>query len=226
MSEKIKIDVDVSDGKKKLKDLRDDSRDTADLVDAVADKAKVSNQNIVDNARDTIELVDNVKDSSDQTYKEIRNDGKDTVETVKDIDKLAKAVYQRIILNGKETVKTVKKVEETSKFTFFSVLNMAKMAWSTTEMIVKQAGGTISTVFSGLISATFATISILQPLLTAEAVTPGMQATAALGFIQLGLTIAALVAAEQKRAELEESLRNASMALMSISSLIGRAYNF
>ena len=93
--------------------------------------------------------------------------------------------------------------------------------WLTTQGAVRAMGGSISTVFRTVIGTTLGAISLLTPLLTAAAVTPGMQIQAAMGFASIGLAVAALIAAEAEEREVSDALRGANMALHGIQSFIG-----
>ena len=93
--------------------------------------------------------------------------------------------------------------------------------WLATQGVVRAAGGSISTVFRTVIGTTLGAISLLTPILTAQAVTPGMQIQAAIGFASIAVAVSALVAAELQQRELSDALRGANMALHGIQSLIG-----
>jgi hypothetical protein len=94
-------------------------------------------------------------------------------------------------------------------------------SWLATQGIVRAAGGTIETVFRTVVGTTLGAISMLVPLLTAEAVTPGMQIQAAMGLASIAVAVSAMVAAELEQRELSDQLRGANMALHGIQSLLG-----
>lgn len=90
-----------------------------------------------------------------------------------------------------------------------------------TQGLIRAAGGSIETVFRTVIGTTLGAISLLVPILSAQAVTPGMQLQAAIGFASIGLAVSALVSAELDQREVSDALRGANMALHGIQSLLG-----
>lgn len=119
------------------------------------------------------------------------------------------------------TEKTISFVSKASAEAVAEVTAMTRMSYNLMESMVTAAGGTIPPIMSGLISAAFSTISILTPLLTAAEVTPGMQATAALGFMELGMTVSALVAAQIEQQEVAQKLSGARAVISNISAMVG-----
>ena len=126
---------------------------------------------------------------------------------------------------GKAVTKTVEKIVTEAKYSFTQIIGGVHAVWLATQGAVRAAGGSIETVFRTLIGTSLSTVAILAPLLSAQAVTPGMQIQAALGFASLGLAISALVAAEAEEKEFSDALRGANMALHGIQSFIG-VFNF
>ena len=127
----------------------------------------------------------------------------------------------KVEARANEVENTVAKVEEESEKSYTAVIGMVHAGWLATQGMVRAAGGTISTVFRTVIGTTLGAISLLTPILTAEAVTPGMQAQAAMGFASIALALSALVAAEAQEQEFSDALRGANMALHGIQSMIG-----
>ena len=119
----------------------------------------------------------------------------------------------------------VEEVKETARSSLTQVMGGVHAAWLATQGIVRATGGTIETVFRTVVGTTLGAISMLVPLLTAEAVTPGMQIQAAMGLASIGIAVSAMVAAELEQRELSDQLRGANMALHGIQSLIG-VFNF
>ncbi len=144
-----------------------------------------------------------------------------------------------IVINAEEVLRALEKIdakiEETEEkaeevieavetavtISYNQVLNMARATWLMTQGVVRAAGGAISATFRMAVGTALGAISVLIPIFTAEAVTPFMQAQAALGMISIGIAIAALAAAQQEEQELALQFRGANMALHGIQSIIG-----
>lgn len=117
--------------------------------------------------------------------------------------------------------KVLNEVDTKSTMVFSKVLTGAQMGYSTLSSLIRAAGGTVSATFETVISAAFSVMGILSPIFSAEAVTPGMQVQAALGFLQLGLSLAAITAAQANQSKLSEQIRTSLSAVRNTSSLIG-----
>lgn len=115
-------------------------------------------------------------------------------------------------------------VDERSAESFMQVLSMARSAYTVGLGLIKMGGESISYFFRSMMSAAFGAIAILKPLLSAEAMVPGMQVTAALGLFELGVAVAAMVAAEMERTDIARGFRGAAMSLGALSQLIGDFY--
>jgi hypothetical protein len=118
-----------------------------------------------------------------------------------------------------KAVKTVAFVDKTSKGAYRRALTMARGVWQITETVLSAAGVSMSYQFKALMSAAFGTISVLIPLLTATALTPGMQWNAALGFAELGLALQALTQTQQQQEENENMMRAGMSILNSVQMM-------
>ena len=149
----------------------------------------------------------------------------DIVINAEEVLRALEQVDAKIEETEEKAEEVIEKVEEAAIISYNQVLNMARSTWLMTQGIVRTAGGAISATFRMAVGTVLGAISMLLPIFTAEAVTPGMQVNAALGMISIGIAIAALAAAEQEQNELALQLRGANMALHGIQSFIG-AVNF
>ncbi len=112
-------------------------------------------------------------------------------------------------------------VEDAAKTSFNQVVGMARASYMLLNSVVRAAGGSIPATLEAIISGTISAIAIFKPLLTAAAVTPGMQIQAAIGFANLVLTFAALSAAQQKKDEITQTISGMNGVLTGLSALIG-----
>ena len=133
---------------------------------------------------------------------------------------------EKVEARADEAEEKVEAVKEVAEISFSKVMSMVHAGWLVTQGMVRAAGGTISTVFRTVVGTTLGMISMLIPILTAESVTPGMQAQAALGFASIAMATAALAAAEAEEREFSDALRGANMALHGIQSMLGMIPNW
>ena len=132
-----------------------------------------------------------------------------------------KQVNNEIDETNQKGAVVLKNVQKNVKLTRQQVVGLAQASWGVITGMLEAAGITISTQFKVLISSAFAAINILTPLLTAQAVTPGMQIQAALGFINLALAVASIGFAQAQEAELAAQLASGMQALNSVNGMIG-----
>jgi hypothetical protein len=130
------------------------------------------------------------------------------------------AQLEGVQIEAEKTEDIVEEVKEASETSFTEVMSMVHAGWLATQGIVRAAGGSIQTVFRTLVGTTLGTISVLKPLFTAKAAA-GDWISAAIGFASIGLSLAALSAAESQQKEISDQLRGANMALHGVQSLIG-----
>ncbi len=115
-------------------------------------------------------------------------------------------------------------VEATTAKSTRNMIGLARNAYMTLVGMSRVMGMGISTLFSTMISGVLSFASIMYPILTMESVTPGMQVQAAIGFVNLGLAITAMVLAQSKQQEAARDIQNINFMLHSISNLVGSAY--
>lgn len=127
---------------------------------------------------------------------------------------------QNIEEKTKEVDKAVEETDKKSRKTWFLAVGVAQASWGLMDTLITSVGGTVSGVMRATIQGAFSAIAILQPILTATAVTPGMQALAAFGFFQIGLAIAAAAAAETNIGGIEQEIRGYSAGVTDINSWI------
>jgi len=117
--------------------------------------------------------------------------------------------------------KVFRDIDTGTRLSAQKVLLAARQGYGILTSLITAAGGTVSTLFTASISAAFSVVAILTPLFTAEAVTPGMQVQAALGFLQLGLSIAAIVNAQSQQSAITNQIQGGLNALNGTANLVG-----
>ncbi len=145
----------------------------------------------------------------------------DIVINAEEVLRALEQVDAKIEETEEKAEEVIEKIDTSTTASYNQVLNMARSTWLMTQGIVRAAGGAISATFRMAVGATLGAISMLLPIFTAEAVTPGMQANAILGMISIATAIAALSAAQKEEQELALQFRGANMALHGIQSIIG-----
>lgn len=104
---------------------------------------------------------------------------------------------------------------------------MLHAGWLATQGLVRAAGGSIQTVFRTVIGSTISAIAMLGPVLAAAkasgwaTMNPWVIAQASMGLVSIGLSVAALIAAQEQENEFSDALRGANMALHGIQAMIG-----
>jgi len=112
-------------------------------------------------------------------------------------------------------------VEAKRRMSFQQVVSMAQMSWSVMDATLRALGINVSMQFRLLMRTGFAAIRVLTPLLTAQAMTPGMKAQAALGLLNLSLAISALQMTGSEYTQAQTQLAAATEALAGINSMVG-----
>ena len=121
----------------------------------------------------------------------------------------------------KETKKIIEEVQKESQKAFRQAVSMMQSSWHALETFARIAGYSIPEITRAVVSGAFGAIKIFIPLLTAEAVTPGMQFQAALGMAQIAMTIAAAINAQREQEEQERIFNDINSAIGTINGLIG-----
>ena len=125
-----------------------------------------------------------------------------------------------------EVDKAVEKTKKKTQETWMLAVGVAQSSWTLFETILSTSGVVISGFLRTAISSAFSAIAIIQPILAAEAVTPGMQAMAALGFFQIGLALTAAWEAERQAGGIDADITAASRQASSTSSWIRSLTSF
>ena len=112
-------------------------------------------------------------------------------------------------------------VDNKTDITFNKVMTATRAGYSMVMSLITAAGGTVDVVFQSIIAAAFSTVGILYPLFVAQALTPGMQLQAIMGFMQLELAIISIVAAQQKQQDIINSLQKTSNVINSTGIFLG-----
>ena len=141
----------------------------------------------------------------------------DTTVANKKIDELEKKVDGVVKLSDRMLLD----VDNKTDITFNKVMTATRAGYSMVTSLITAAGGTVDVVFQSIIAAAFSTIGILYPIFTAQALTPGMQLQAILGFIQLELAILSIVAAQKKQEDIINSLQKTSNVVNSTGIFLG-----
>ncbi|MCP4550878.1 MAG: hypothetical protein GY834_02305 [Bacteroidetes bacterium] len=108
-----------------------------------------------------------------------------------------------------------------SKMSFNQVLSMAQQSWGVIDAMFRAMGFNVSMQFRLLIRSGFAAIRVLTPIFTAEALTPGMQAQAAFGMLNLVLAAMAIAEAEAGATQSATQIAAATEGISGINSMIG-----
>ncbi len=145
----------------------------------------------------------------------------DIVINAEEVLRALERVDAKIEETEEKAEEVIEKIDTATTASYNQVLSMARATWLMTQGLVRATGGAISATFRMAVGTVLGAISMLLPIFTAEAVTPGMQAQAALGMISIGIAAAALAAAQQEEKELALQFRGANMALHGIQSIIG-----
>ena len=145
-------------------------------------------------------------------------------ETIGDLKIPKEQILQDIAKVDEQRKKLEEKLEETgekTKDTWMIAVGVAQASWNLMDGILTAAGVTISGVTRAVIQGAFSAVQIFTPIITAAAVTPGMQILAAIGAVQIGLAIAAAVAAEREQKEVQTGLTVASGMISNVVSFAG-----
>lgn len=119
-----------------------------------------------------------------------------------------------------EVEEAVEKTEEESKISFNQVMALARTAWVMTSNIVRASGGTIDTVFRLIVQTAISGASVIAPLLTATAATPGGYIQAMIGFSNLMIMTMAIGQAQKAREASMTRFRAAQYTLMSAANIL------
>lgn len=122
------------------------------------------------------------------------------------------------------STKLIDKVNQETQESFNKVLAMARGSYLVALGTLKIFGGSVSYMFRSMISGMFTTITALKAIALGKAMTTMDWISFGLEMGQLGLSLAATIAAEEQQMELGRSLMGAKMGLMGISQLIGNMY--
>jgi len=144
--------------------------------------------------------------------------------------KVDEATVMKQLLNIEEKTKEVddlvEKTGKKSKATWRLSVGVAQASWVLMDTLLSAAGVTISGIMRATISGAFAAIAIMEPILAATAVTPGMQFVAGIGFFQIALAIAAAHAAQIKSQDIETQLTTFKSGIGDVSSWVNSMTKF
>jgi len=120
----------------------------------------------------------------------------------------------------------IENTNKKSSETWMLAVGVAQSSWSLLESVLSSVGIAIPGMLRATVQGAFAAINIMRPLIAAEAVTPGMQIAAGIGFANILLAIAAASTAQTAAGEIEQQMKNATgNVLADVNSLIGE-FNF
>lgn len=125
----------------------------------------------------------------------------------------------------KNTTETIAKIDDAQLKAFNRAVSAMQATWHGVETIARSMGVTFPKLMSTIISGAFTSIKLITSILVAQTFTPGMAAQAVLGLFQIGVSVAAAIAAEKEKKKAEEDLRNMNSVLGTVSGLIG-AWSF
>jgi len=132
------------------------------------------------------------------------------------LDALDKRI-DAIVAKENEVIQTT---EKASRISFNRVLGMARLGWTMTDQIMQAMGINIGPYWRMIIQSALSTVSILTPLLSATALTPGMEFQAAMGFAELGFAITAIVQAQLGQQQAAQQSAETGRALFTIGNFI------
>ena len=130
-------------------------------------------------------------------------------------------VNEEIDATEKKADIVIKETRERSQAAFTQVLNAARGTYLLTLGAVKASGETMSYFFRAAISSTFATITMLEPLLLGRAMATSDWVSFAIGMASLATSWTAAIAAQLGAEEFGRSMRGIDMSMLGIQQLIG-----
>jgi len=148
----------------------------------------------------------------------------ETIELVIDVEELRREIAEvnQDVENMKENAEeAIQTVEAQSTAAFQEVLTMARGAYLLSLGTVKAMGGSVTYMFRSMVSGAFATISALYAITHAKLLTTKDFVSFGLEMAQLGLAVAATIAAQAGQQAAGRSLMGAKMSLMGLNQLIG-----
>lgn len=141
-------------------------------------------------------------------------------ELMKDLDQ----VDQQREQVEENTKRTISFVDRSTRQVYQSVLRMGRASWQIMDTVLSAMGITVDYTFRAIMSAAFGVAQVLIPIFTAESITPGMQVQAALGFLELGMAMAALGQSQQQQAESQQMYSASLSVINSIQMFVGRSH--
>jgi len=148
------------------------------------------------------------------------------VDTTQAIDKLDE-VNDKIEDTKDKLTQVLDDVDKKTQTSFNAVMGMMRAAYSGITAVVRIGGGTVSRVFATIISGALGATTVLYPVLQAALTTglaslnPYQVAMAIAGMAELGISIAAIVAAQGNQTEINQKLSAGLSAVNSIQMFIG-----
>jgi hypothetical protein len=130
------------------------------------------------------------------------------------------AVNDQIKQTSEDWEKTKEKVDEEMRESYRKTISLARNAYTIGLGLVKSTGASVSYFFRSMISAAFGAIAILEPLLTAKSLATYDYVSMAIGMAELGVAIAAVIAAEAEQSKIARGFRGAAMSLGGLSQML------
>ena len=127
---------------------------------------------------------------------------------------------------AKTKLKELEQIRRAEAESINNVTNMARLAYMATVNVIEAAGGSVSALFTSLVTVGLETVSLMSALAGGLWATPGGQVQAAIMTINIGIAIAAIIATQTKQAQVASQLASAQMAIHSVSALMSSIRRF
>lgn len=144
--------------------------------------------------------------------------------TAEELFRYLDLVDQRVEETEEKAEIVIETVEAKSAAAFNTVIAMARGTYLMSIGMVKAMGGSVTYMFRSMVSGMFATITALKAVALGKAMTTKDWLSFAAEMGQLGLAMAATIAAEMQQQQMGRALMGAKMSLMGLQQIIGSFY--
>jgi len=127
---------------------------------------------------------------------------------------------------AKAKLRELEQIRKAEAESINNVTDMARLAYIATVGVIEAAGGSISALFTSLVTVGLETVTLLSALAGGLWSAPGGQVQAAIMTINIGLAISAIIATQIKQAQAASQLATAQMTLHKISALMSSIRRF
>lgn len=141
--------------------------------------------------------------------------------TAEDLIRYLEQVDSRIEETEENAEQVITEVDKRTAESFNRVLTMARSTYLMSIGMVKAMGGSVTYMFRSMVSGMFATIHALKAVALGKAMTTGDWISFAMEMGQLGLAMAATIAADLGQQKIGRGLMGVKMSLMGLQQMIG-----